>query len=143
MSGINEFDLRGAQADYVCLLPATGANFVNADLGKPAVIVNDAGVAKFGRGADGDRVYGKIHVINQIKNDWKSGTNVAGPNDEITVQNKGFAEFVYTGAAPTVGASIVMSATAGVVKAAALSITAPHIVVNVDTVNTKVVVELK
>jgi hypothetical protein len=143
MSGINEFDLRGAQADVICLLPATGANFVYADLGKPVTLVNDAGVAKFGRGADNDRVYGKIQSINAVKNDFKSGTNIAGANDDISVQNKGFAEFGYTGAAPTVGASIAISATAGLVKAAALSITAPHIVVKVDTTNTKVVVELK
>lgn len=146
MSGLNEFDLRGAQADYVCMFPATGSDYIRADLGKPVVLVNDSGIAKAGRGANGDAVYGKIHVINQLKNDWNSGNNIAGDNDEITIQNKGFAEFAYdpAGLAPVVGGSIMISAVAGLVEGvAAPTAIYKHIVHKVDAAAKTCVVELK
>lgn len=141
MSGLNIFDLDGVQSDCVAGFPATGANFVAADMGKPVVLVNDSGAGKFGRGSENDPVFGVLKVINSIKKDNNSGSNYA---DEVTVQNKGFARVPYlTGSAPTVGASVSMSATAGKVKGASVSATLQNIVVEVDSTTETCVIQLK
>jgi len=144
MVGINEFDLDKAQADHVAYFCAN-TGLTAADVGKPAKLeaVTAAGVTKglFNIAGDGEAIYGKITVINVLKNDWNSGSNASVANDGITVQNKGFATFEYdaTGVALAIGESIVGDAAGKVQGAGAVG---PHIVHEIDTNNETCVVEL-
>lgn len=94
--------------------------------GQTAALVGSGTSSLIKIGAAGDDLRGVIRAIS---------------GDDITVQDKGFAEVTYSGAAPVVGWNLLECDGAGGVNVDAINGNL-FVVDSVDTVNTKCVVDL-
>lgn len=133
MSAIgNGVSLRGLHQEEFNYVFNLASAIVAADVGK-AVTLDTSAANTVKLAGDGDPIIG---YLESVEDRTVEGISVG------TVATKGVYKFTYTGTAPSVGDTVVGSATAGAVKDSAASNMHINYVVAVDATNTTVDVVL-
>lgn len=122
-TSFNEIDI------HLTTFKSTGISASDIVVGTPGPAVTLASDSTVGKGSAGNRLFGQVQVY-QV-------------DGMVSVQDDGYATFLYSGTAPAIGSSVECDGTGKVQVATSNNVSRDNFVVSVNTGATTCVVQLR